>query len=393
MNELNPAAGHILIVDDNQTNRLTLSFTLKREGYTSTMAQNGIEALETMRAEPFDLILLDIMMPDMDGYQVLEQMKSDSTLQNLPVIVISAVDEMESIVRCVAMGAEDYLPKPFDPVLLRARIGASLEKKRLRDQIERRNRDLEDINASLVASNRELDAFAHTVAHDLKNPLLTIKLANDLLMKYFAEQKSDENLELVQMIRRAEQKSVSIIEELLLLAGVRKEVVQLEPLQMGEIVARAQQRLTLLIEKHQGQIILPAVWPDAVGYAPWVEEVWVNYLSNGLKYGGQSPQLELGANIHKDGIIRFWVRDNGPGLTPEAQAKLFTEFTRLNKVQAEGHGLGLSIVRRIVEKLGGQVGVDSQVGQGSLFYFSLPAKLVDGPVEEEDFSKVRGSLS
>jgi signal transduction histidine kinase len=191
-------------------------------------------------------------------------------------------------------------------------------------------------------------------------------------LKNLSEQASDESLALVQMINRAGHKAVNIVEELLLLAGVRKGIVQVKPLQMGEIVAQAQQRLTLLQEKHQGQIIVPDTWPEAAGYAPWIEEVWVNYLSNGLKYGGRPPHLELGATAQPDKMIRFWVRDNGPGLAPEAQAKLFTEFVRLDEIQGEGHGLGLSIVRRIVEKLEGRVGVDSQVGQGSLFYFTLP---------------------
>jgi signal transduction histidine kinase len=101
--------------------------------------------------------------------------------------------------------------------------------------------------------------------------------------------------------------------------------------------------------------------------------VWTNYISNGLKYGGQPPCLELGSSIEPDGMVRFWVRDNGRGLTVGAQKVLFTEFTRLEGMRVEGHGLGLSIVRRIMEKLGGRVGFESQVGQGSLFYFALPA--------------------
>lgn len=126
--------GHILVVDDNRLNRLRLSHGLEQQGHTVTLAENGRQALERVQADSFDVLLLDIIMPEMDGYQVLERMKSDGTLRDIPVIVISALDEMDSIVRCIEMGAEDYLPKPFDPVLLKARIGASLEKKRLRDQ-------------------------------------------------------------------------------------------------------------------------------------------------------------------------------------------------------------------------------------------------------------------
>jgi signal transduction histidine kinase len=130
-----------------------------------------------------------------------------------------------------------------------------------------------------------------------------------------------------------------------------------------------------MISEYQGEIELSSrpAWPMVLGYAPWLQEVWANYLSNGLKYGGWPPRLTLGAAPQSNGMIRFWVQDNGPGLTPEAQGLLFTEFTRLEELRAEGHGLGLSIVRRIVEKLGGEVGVESTLGQGSVFYFTLPA--------------------
>jgi adenylate cyclase len=126
--------GPILVVDDNRLNRMRLSHSLKQQGHIVALAENGQQALEMMQVQSFDLVLLDILMPEMDGYQVLEHMKNDVSLRDIPVIVISAIDEMQSAVRCIEMGAEDYLPKPFDPVLLRARIGASLEKKRLRDQ-------------------------------------------------------------------------------------------------------------------------------------------------------------------------------------------------------------------------------------------------------------------
>jgi CheY-like chemotaxis protein len=126
--------GHILVVEDNRINRLKLSRSLEQQGHTITLAENGRQALEMVRIQPFDVVLLDIVMPELDGYQVLKQMKSDKQLRDIPVIVISALDEMDSIVQGIELGAEDFLPKSFDPVLLRARLGACLEKKRLRDQ-------------------------------------------------------------------------------------------------------------------------------------------------------------------------------------------------------------------------------------------------------------------
>jgi sigma-B regulation protein RsbU (phosphoserine phosphatase) len=139
----------LLVVDDNEDNRYTLTRRLSREGYQNlTTATNGREALERMAAQPFDLVLLDVMMPDMNGYEVLEHVKASPSLRDVPIIMISALDETESVIRCIELGAEDYLNKPFNPVLLRARVGALLEKKRLRDEVRK----------NLVRLEEEMDA-------------------------------------------------------------------------------------------------------------------------------------------------------------------------------------------------------------------------------------------
>jgi PAS domain S-box-containing protein len=228
----------------------------------------------------------------------------------------------------------------------------------------------------------ELDAFAHTVAHDLRNPVgLIIGFAE--LEQDSDATPSDDLRQSLRVIARVGHKMNSIIEELLLLAGVRQTQVEVKPLDMAGIVAEAQLRLTDMIQEHKAEIVMqrPDAWPVALGHAPWVEEVWTNYISNGIKYGGRPPRLALGATAQDDGMVRFWIRDNGPGLTPEDQGRVFTPFTRLAQARATGHGLGLSIVRRIVERLGGQVGVESEglPGRGSVFYFTLPGSNPPAP--------------
>ena len=189
----------------------------------------------------------------------------------------------------------------------------------------------------------------------------------------FTEMSEEMARDSLQFIGQSGHKMDSIINELLLLSSVRvMEEIEIQPLNMTYLVAEAQERLTYMTEEHQAEIVLPDRWPVAQGHAPWVEEVWANYLSNAIKYGGRPLHIELGATSQQDGFVRFWVRDNGPGLSLEQQARLFAPFERLGQVRAEGHGLGLSIVLRIVEKLGGQVGVESEVGQGSVFFFTLP---------------------
>jgi len=227
--------------------------------------------------------------------------------------------------------------------------------------------------SELQARNEELDAFAHTVAHDLKDPLALIVGFAEVLREDPGAALCGEQQHHLETIARNGRKVSNIIDELLLLAQVREAEVEIVPLNMASIVEGAQERLAGPIEEHQAGIHWPDTWPVALGYEPWVEEVWVNYLSNGVKYGGRPARLELGATAQADGMVRFWVKDNGRGIAPEDQARLFTPFTQLSQVRATGHGLGLSIVRRIVEKLGGQVGMESKVGRGSVFFFTLPA--------------------
>jgi signal transduction histidine kinase len=253
-------------------------------------------------------------------------------------------------------------------------------------QAEAANVQLEANVRELQARNEELDAFAHTVAHDIRNPVSRIVGYAELLGDTEYNHTPDEQAHYLHVIVQASDKLVNIIDELLLLAGVRNAEVQPEPLNMAAIVAEAQNRLAEVIEEAGAQIDVPiaSAWPVALGHPAWVEEVWVNYISNACKYGGvddQPPRIVLGSdptgfeNPSGITVVRFWVRDYGSGIAPDDQSRLFTPFTRLDQVRARGHGLGLSIVRRIVEKLGGEVGVksDGVPGHGSEFSFTLPA--------------------
>jgi signal transduction histidine kinase len=254
---------------------------------------------------------------------------------------------------------------------------ATARRRHLEEILQQRNHELTLVNAELQARNEELDAFAHTVAHDLRSCLTPIFGFADTLDSEHASLSREEAHSFLQSIVHSVQKMDNVIEELLLLASVRKAQGLIAPLDMTEIVALAQHRLAAMIEENQVEIILreASAWPVALGYGPWIEGVWVNYLSNAIKYGGRPPRVEMGATEQPDDMIRFWVHDNGAGLSQDEQAQLFTPFTRLDQVRAKGHGLGLSIVRRIVEKLGGQVGVESDdvPGRGSVFFFTLPS--------------------
>ncbi len=219
----------------------------------------------------------------------------------------------------------------------------------------------------------ELDAYAHTVAHDLKNPLNIIEGYGALLHEEYARLSDDELAEYTGLILKTGRKMTNIVNELLLLAEVRKMgTIKAKPLDMATIVREATARLTTQISASEATIALPETWPVAEGYAPWVEEVWSNYISNAIKYGGKPPRVELGATLEDAHMIRFWTRDNGPGIPPDKLPHLFRQFTRLDETRAQGHGLGLSIVQRVVSRLGGETRAESTEGQGSTFSFTLP---------------------
>ena len=284
---------------------------------------------------------------------------------------------------------------------IRQRQAAQLE-------LEDANRKLHDEIREKEALISDLNAFSHMVAHDLKNPLTNIAIAAGLV-KYEFERlpgpaehaRTSENLDrIVWMVSKMNR----IINELLVLASVRDEEVFAEPLNMEQIVSDVERRLNHLFLETEANLCKPINWPDALGHAPWVEEIWANYISNAIQYGGSPPRLEIGAEVLDSPVdlavidedeadpilvptamIRFWVRDNGDGIPPDRQEFVFDPFVnrKLHNVRGQpagqanknGHGLGLSIVKRIVEKLDGWVGFEStgKPGQGSLFYFTLPA--------------------
>ena len=235
-----------------------------------------------------------------------------------------------------------------------------------RAALRQANADLYRANTELRARNEELDAFAHTVAHDLKNSIQAVMGCAEILRDDGLDLTPDLHHEIAGDAVKAAQKMGTVVHELLLLAGVRQATVEPLPLAMSTIVAEALDRL----RPDATPVDIPSHWPVARGHAPWVEEIWVNYLSNAAKYGG--PTVTLGTETTGSGHARFWVHDDGPALSPEAQARLFVPFSRVGSLTVEGHGLGLSIVRRIVERLEGTCGVESAPGRGTRFWFALP---------------------
>ena len=368
----------VLCMEDDAGLARLLQRRLERMAYQVDLARNGEEGLAAYDPDVHDIMVIDQMMPVCTGLDVMRTLAEQGPLP--PIVMVTGTGNERIAVEAMKLGAGDYLVKDVDGgylELLPAVIDQVLEQRRLAEEKREADEALRQYAAELEAQNQELDAFAHTVAHDLKNPLHHIAGFACLLEDDDGSHLDPTGRECLAAIKEAVDTMTGIVEALLLLSSVRQEEVTAEPLDMGRVVAAALDRLEPCTEAAGAEIALPDAWPRALGYGPWVEEVWVNYVSNAIKYGGRPeagipPRVTLGAEAGP-GQPRFWVRDNGPGLTEEEQARLFTPFTRLDHVDADGHGLGLSIVRRIVEKLGGDVGVESEVGEGCTFSFSLPA--------------------
>ena len=347
---------HVLVIDDDEAIRKTLVDMLEINGYRVASAADGREGLALARADwPPQVVITDIAMPHLDGFELLQAFRADEELRSIPVIVISAKADRPAMRRGMELGADDFITKPFSEDEVIHSVQTRLEKKELLD---------------------ELDAFAHTVAHDLKSPIATLNGRLSLLEMTIGD--ADEKalrLHLTEATRAAG-RLATIINDLLVLSGVRRQHVTPAVLDMGAIVAEALDRIDDLLKRSGAVVEKPTAWPVAVGHPPWVAHIWANYLSNAAKYGGPNPEIIMGAELRDhDRCARFWVQDHGPGLNAAAQTALFVPFTRIATVGHGGYGLGLSIVRRIVEKLGGQVGVESKPGEGARFWFELPTTL------------------
>ena len=388
-----PTGPKLLVVDDNATNRNMLSRRLQRQGYVVEEARHGSEALDRVAGEDFDLVLLDIMMPVMDGFEVLAHMKQDRRMRAIPVVVISAVDELDSVVRAIEMGAEDYLFKPFDPVLLRARVGALIEKKRLREELT--------VQEKLAS----LGALTAGIAHEIKNPLnfvlnfaqLSEDLARELKERIerltfkldppelAAIRDIETDLEAnIAKIREHGSRADHVIASML--SHSRGQKGERRPTDLNglvrEFVGLAFHGLRA--QDHSFQVNLQEDYDSATGALNVVPQdlsrVFLNVASNafyalrrkaqqGLE--GYRPTLWVSTRSMETGV-QVRIRDNGTGIPKDMRDHVFDPFFT-TKPAGEGTGLGLSISREIVvQEHQGEMRVESQEGEFTEFLITIP---------------------
>jgi signal transduction histidine kinase len=383
----------ILIVDDNGTNRNMLSRRLVRQGYQAELARNGSEALDRLATEPFDLVLLDILMPVMDGFQVLEHMKRDRRMRLVPVVVISALDEVESVVRAIEMGAEDYLFKPFDPVLLRARIGALLERKRLAGEL------------SVQAKLASLGALTAGIAHEIKNPLNFVMnfaaLSLDDLQELrravdsLPESTDPAKLEPLRELCSDLEENIAKIRE----HGARADGIIASMLahSHGQAGERRETDLNALVQEyvnlafhgmraqdHEFQSAVETDFDPGVGMVSVIPQdlsrVFLNVAGNAFyalrkksqqNIDGYRPVLRVTTRDLGE-RVEIRIRDNGTGIPKHLRDRIFDPFFT-TKASGEGTGLGLSLSHEIVvEEHQGEMRVDSSEGEYTEILILIP---------------------
>jgi signal transduction histidine kinase len=364
--------GHLLVVDDDPANREVLCRRLERQGHDVQTASSGRDAMRILGEASFDLVLLDIMMPEMDGYEVLGRIKSDSTLQHIPVIMISALNELQSVVRCVEAGAEDYLTKPFNATLLKARIGASLEKKRGRDRESDLFEQLQNNYKRLQELEQQRDDMRNMIVHDLRTPLTALMIGIEMLE--MDSTLSATQQEITAIAAGGGRTLLGMINDLLDVEKLESGSTQLQydDVNAAALVAGAAAQVALLAEESRTTLAteVAADLPLFSGDAKKLTRTLVNLIGNAIKFTGAGT---VTVSAHQDGpaTIRFSVRDTGPGIPAESFGRIFEKFGQLDSRRV-GTGLGLAFCKLAVEAHGGRITVESTLGAGSTFSFTIP---------------------
>jgi two-component system sensor histidine kinase/response regulator len=354
----------VLIVDDITKNLQVVGTILRQAGYAVTPATSGAEALDGLREHLPDLILLDLMMPEMDGLEVCRRLKTDPLTQPIPVIFLTASNEMEHLVRGFEVGAVDYVTKPFNPPELLARVRTHLELKHARDTIVRYGQELSRLN-------EEKNEFMGIAAHDLRSPLNAVKGYSEMVLEDPALAR--ENAELIKRIQVAAARMVEMVQNLLDANRIERGEMKLNLAPTDLVPAlhsvvetqrphAAAKQQTLHLDSESAALV---VHLDPIVTVQILE----NLVSNAVKYSPRGNDIFVRLKRHAPGV-RVEVQDQGPGLSAEDQKKLFGKFARLSAKPTGGEhstGLGLSIVKKMVEAMNGKVWCESELGRGATF--------------------------
>lgn len=380
----------ILAVDDSETYLQQIAEALRADGYEMVLARSGEEALELLAVQPVDCILLDLMMPGMGGREACKRIKSAQVMRDIPIVMLTAVEDRDAMIQGLSAGADDYIAKSSDLDLLRARVLAQIRRKQFQDEnrlirehllrrekeeAEKHNQVLEARAAELKRSNEDLQQFANIAAHDLQEPLRTISSFTQLLAQRYKGKLGADADEFIAYAVDGAQRMQLLIQGVLAYCRVGTTEKDFQEISSETALQQAVTNLYGAIGASGAEVThdpLPAVIADNVQ----LSQLFQNLVGNAIKYcSAAPPRIHVSARKSGECEWIFSVRDNGIGIEPRYFEKIFLMFQRLHgRTEFSGTGIGLTVCKKIVERHNGRIWVESEAEKGSTFYFALPLR-------------------
>lgn len=380
---------NILLVDDQPGKLIAHEAILAELGQNVIKARSGREALECLLRHDFAVILLDVQMPEIDGFETAELIRQRPRFEKTPIIFITAINttDMDRL-KGYSLGAVDYIFLPVIPEVLKAKVTAFVELARQTQLIKRQAEHLafhnqeqarkleliQKLNAELQEANQQLEAFSYSVSHDLRGPLRSLKGFAEILVEDYGVQLDDTARGYLSKLVSSAARMEQLTRDLLEYSRIVREEMKLERVSLDklldEVFAMNHSLQSPAVEVKVGDKLHPVMAQPTL-----LSQCLANLLSNAFKFVGSkgSPRVNIWTEQNED-RVRIWVEDNGIGIDPAHHKKVFGIFERVGNVKAhEGTGIGLAIVARAVQRMGGQYGVESALGQGSRFWIELPA--------------------
>ena len=395
--------GKILIVDDNPSNLKVLYTYLKQAGFEVLVAEDGYSGIEVVKNSLPELILLDVTMPGMDGFEVCRRLKENKQHQNIPVLFLTALSETVNKVKGFEVGGVDYITQPTENEEVVARVKTHLMLNRLSQKLQQQNQDLQaeierrqqveqELNlsrnllqknndfleqtvaertAELSNSNQDLEQFAYIASHDLRQPLRKIRMCTEYLAEDYSHCFDEQAESYMTYIKGSIDRMYLLIDDLLTYSRVGKQEKEAVAIDLAKIVAECIEDLSIIIEEKQA-IVKYDNLPTVKGNLREIRQLFQNLISNALKFtSDRLPEIEITATYQDDSCV-LAVKDNGIGIDPQFADKIFQMFQRLHPdSEYEGTGIGLAICQKVVNSHGGNIWIESQPGKGSCFYFTL----------------------
>jgi len=395
----------VLVVDDNEDYLDLIAEELRRDGYDVVQAASGTQAIELLAVQAVDCVVVDTVMPGLSGIETCRRIKHAPSLRDTPLILMTSRDGRDVILEAFAEGADDFVSKNLGVDVVAARVKAQIRRKRFSDehrhvrerllrseteaaearaarqlaetraalaeQLARSNFELAASNRQLAAANRELEAFSYSVSHDLRTPLRAIRSFTQMLEEDAGPQLDETSRDHLNRVLAATARMSDLIDALLELSRISRVAIQRSTVDLGAIATAVVDELRVRDPERQVEVVIA---PNLVASAdPRLARALLdNLVGNAWKFTSKTPAARIEVGVSDEAERAYFVRDNGAGFAMAHAAKLFAPFQRLHGTDFAGTGVGLATVRRIVERHGGRIWADGEVGAGATFWFTLP---------------------